>query len=68
MTQFVAEASITNGRLELKNVPFENDAPVKVIVIPKANLSKMSIPEMWEATKSIKGKLTNDIDLERDER
>ncbi len=66
MTQFVTEASITNGRLELNNVPFENDIPVKVIVIPKANLSKMSIPEMWEATKSIQGKLSTDIELERD--
>ncbi len=68
MTQFVAEASITNGRLELSNVPFENDVNVKVIVIPKANLSKMSIPEMWEATKSIQGKLITDINFERNER
>lgn len=68
MTQFVVETSITNGRLELSNVPFENGAPVKVIVIPKANLSEMSIPEMWEATKSIQGKLSTDIGLERDER
>ncbi len=68
MTRFIAEASITNGRLELSNLPFENDAAVKVIVILKANLSKMSIPEMWEATKSIQVKLTTDIHLERDER
>ncbi len=67
MAQFATETSITNGRLELSNIPFENGIPVKVIVIPKADLSKMSIPEMWEATKSIQGKLSTDIGLKRNE-
>ncbi len=40
MAQFVTETSITNGRLELSNVPFGNDIPVKVIVVPEAHYVK----------------------------
>jgi hypothetical protein len=61
MSQFVAETSITNGHLELKNIPFVNDIPVKVIVIPKADLPEMSFPQIWETTKTIRGKLSDDV-------
>lgn len=68
MNQFVTETSITNGHLELNNIPFANNVPVKVIIIPKVNLSSMSFPEIWETTKPIQGKLSADIAQERDER
>ncbi len=68
MSQFITETSITNGHLELSNIPFENDIPVKVIIISKTNLSKMSFPKIWEATKSIHGKFSDDIIQERDKR
>lgn len=68
MSQFVAETSITNGHLELHNIPFANNLPVKVIVIPKVDLTKMSFPQIWETTRVIKGKLSDDIAQERDER
>jgi hypothetical protein len=44
MSQFVAETSIINGHLELNNIPFANNVHVKVIVIPKVDLSQMSFP------------------------
>ena len=68
MSQFVAETSVTNGHLELNNVPFDNNMHVTVIVIPKAELSQMSFPQIWETTQAIKGNLADDIARERDER
>ena len=68
MSQFVTETSIADGHLELNNIPFANNVPVKVIIIPKINLSNMSFPEIWKTTKTIHGKLSADIAQERDER
>lgn len=68
MRQFVAETSVINGHLELKNIPFADNIHVKVIVIPKAELSKMSFPQIWEATQAIQRNLAEDITQERDER
>ena len=42
MNQFVAETSITNGHLELNNIPFADDMRVKVIVIPKKDGKDMN--------------------------
>ncbi len=50
MSQFVAETSITNGHLELNNIPFANNMHVKVIIIPKVELSQMSFPHIWKTT------------------
>lgn len=68
MSQFVAETSIMNGHLELNNIPFANNMHVKVIVIPKAELSHMSFPEIWETTQAIHGNLADDVAHERNER
>jgi hypothetical protein len=68
MSQFVAETSVTNGHLELNNIPFANNMHVKVIVIPKAELSQMSFSQAWEKTRAIKGNLAHDVSRERDER
>ncbi|KPA18240.1 hypothetical protein MHK_001536 [Candidatus Magnetomorum sp. HK-1] len=68
MGQFVTETSVLNGRLELNNIPFSNNAAVKIIIIPKVDLSRMSFPEIWKATKQIHGNFSNDIAIERDER
>lgn len=68
MNQFVAETSVSNGHLELHNIPFANNMHVKVIVIPKAELSQMSFPHIWETAQSIRGNLADDITQERDER
>ena len=68
MSQFVAETSVTNGHLELNNIPFANNMHVKVIVIPKAELSQMSFSQAWEQTQAIKGNLAHDVSGERDER
>ncbi len=68
MNQFVTETSVSHGRLELNNIPFANNMAVKVIVIPKADLSKMSFPRVWEKTRAIQGRLAHDVSGERDER
>lgn len=68
MSQFVAETLITNGHLELNNIPFANNMHVKVIIIPKVELSQMSFPHIWKTTQLIQGNLADDIARERGER
>ena len=51
MSQFVADTSILNGHLELNNIPFANNIHVKVIVIPKVELSQMAFPQMLMSRK-----------------
>jgi hypothetical protein len=68
MSQFVVETSVKNGHLELNNIPFADNIEVKVIIIPKVDLTKMSFPKIWDITKPIQGKLSADIAQERDER
>ncbi|MBF0451299.1 MAG: hypothetical protein HQK75_11395 [Candidatus Magnetomorum sp.] len=68
MGQFIADTSISNGRLELNNIPFSNNVAVKIIIIPKIDLSNMSFPEIWKTTKQIHENFSNDAACERDER
>ena len=68
MNQFVAETRIAGGRLELCNLPFSDATEVKVYVIPKADLSKMSFFEARKLTSSIKGNLSDSINRDRSER
>jgi hypothetical protein len=68
MSRFVTEASVINGRLELNNVPFAEKMQVKVVVIPKVDLSKMSFPDIWKTMRGIQGNLADDVSGERDER
>lgn len=68
MNQFVAETRIAGGRLELFNLPFSDATEVKVYVIPKADLGKMSFLKARDLTSAIKGKLSDSINRDRAER
>ena len=68
MSQIVVDTRVTNGNLKLRNIPLADDTEVKVIVIPKANLSKMSFQNAQSLTKPIKGNLSDDIVSERREK
>ncbi|MFQ5639968.1 MAG: hypothetical protein ACE5IR_18465 [bacterium] len=68
MSQIIVNTRVTNGYLKLQNIPLEDDTEVKVIVIPKANLSKMSFQKAERLTKSIEGNISDDIISERSER
>lgn len=68
MNQFVAETSIKNGHIELYDIPFEDNMHVKVILIPKVELSQMSFPQIWDTTQDVKGNLADDVVCERDEK
>jgi len=68
MKQYVADSHIRNGRLELDNIPFSDNVEVRVFVVPKVKISEMSFVRIRELTRSVKGKLSDDIDKERDER
>lgn len=65
MNQFAAETRIAGGRLELCNLPFSDATEVKVFVIPKADLSKMSFLEVRKLTSSIKGNLADSVNRDR---
>ncbi len=68
MSQFVIDTRVKKGHLEVNNVPFSDETEVKVVIIPKVDVSKMSFPEIQRLTKSIKGNLSNDIGTERNSR
>jgi len=68
MNRFVADARIEGGRLELFNLPFSEATEVKVFVIPKADLAKMSFLQVQKLTRSIKGNLSDSIKNERNVR
>jgi predicted DNA-binding antitoxin AbrB/MazE fold protein len=68
MAQFVAETSIKNGGIKLNKIPFKENTKVKVVLIPKADLSKMSFASARKLTKKLKGNLSEDIISERDKR
>ncbi len=65
MSQYSAECQIRNGRLELENLPFPNNAEVRIFVFSKVDLSQMSFHRLRLLTKSLKGNLSDDIDKER---
>ena len=65
MNQFVADTRIIKGHLELNDIPFSDNMEVKVIVIPKIKLEKMSFLKVQKLTKGIKGNLADDIIDER---
>ena len=44
---------------------YNEDGTVKIIRTPKADLSKMSFPQIWDETKTIRGKLSDDLAQER---
>ena len=65
MSQIVLDSRITNGLLNLKNIPLDDNTEVKVIVIPNINLSKMSFENSQKITGRIKGNLSDDVIAER---
>ncbi len=65
MSQIIVDTRISKGHLKLQDIPLEDDTEVKVIVIPKANLTKMSFKRSQNLTKPIKGNLSDDIISER---
>jgi len=66
MYQVTREAYIKNGHLELNDLPFSDDAAVKVIIMLKADLEKMAFAQAQILTQSINGNLSDDIARERD--
>jgi hypothetical protein len=68
MSQKIYETKVNNGRIELTNLPFENNQEVKVIVLPKFKLDLNALEEAQRLTSSIKGNLSDEISAERDER
>ncbi len=61
MNQYVVDARIKDGYLSLKGLPFAHETDVKVIVIPKIDLEKLSFATVKNLTKKIKGNLSDDI-------
>lgn len=68
MSQFIVETRVKRGHVEVDNIPFSDETDVRIIVIPKVNLTKMSFPKIRRLTKSIKGNISNDIEAERNKR
>lgn len=68
MNQFVTDSKITQGHLELDNIPFPDNSEVRIFIVPKPDLSNMSFKKIQQMTKTIQGNLSEDIDKERGDR
>jgi hypothetical protein len=65
MSQFVIETRVKKGHLVLKDIPFSDDTELKVILIPKFDVSKASFQKARKLSKRIQGNLSDDIIDER---
>ena len=68
MTPYAIDTHLSNGHLELNNIPFPDNIEVRVYVVPKVKLSDMSYKKIRTLTKPIKGNISDYVDKERDER
>ena len=70
MSQYTSEAKIKNGHMELNKIPLPNNSEVKVIIITKTNFKKLQkdLLKARDLTKSIKGNISKEISLERQNR
>ncbi len=68
MFEHVLEAQVTNGKLEIKDVPYADGTPVKVVITPKTQDVLEGLEEIRELTAHIKGNLSDVISEERNER
>ncbi len=70
MSQYTSEAKIKNGHMELNKIPLPNNPEVKMIINTKTNLKKLQkvLLKSRDLTKSIKGSISKEISLERQNR
>ena len=67
MTQYITDSTVKKGHIELDNIPLPDNSEVKVYVIPKTNIDNLSFEKIMDMTKSITGKMSDDIITERGE-
>ena len=65
MHQLTIETRVKHGQLQINNIPFVDDTEVKVVVIPKVNVEKMSFEKIQALTQAISGNLSDEIIRER---
>ncbi len=65
MHQLTIETRVKHGQLQLNNMPFADDTEVKVVIIPKVNVEKMSFAKIQALTQPISGNLSDEIIRER---
>ncbi len=68
MSEHIADARVSNGHLELFNLPFPDETEVKVIVVPKRIEAENRLKKIRVLTSKLKGNLSDVVVAERDER
>ena len=68
MGQFVVDTAVKDGRIELDKLPFREKMKVKVVVIPKIELKKMSFSKLVGQKVNVDGSIADLVSAERDER
>ncbi len=68
MSEHILEAEVTNGRLEITDIPYADGTAVKIVIIPKTEDLLEGLEEIRKLTAHIKGNLSDVISEERDER
>jgi hypothetical protein len=65
MHQLTIETRVKHGQLQINHKPFADETEVKVVVIPKVNVEKMSFAKIQALTQPISGNLSDEIIRER---
>jgi len=65
MSQYITETKIKKGSINLSDIPIKNNTDVKVIIIPKVEIEKLSTDEAIYLSKDIKGNMSDDIIRDR---
>jgi len=61
----VIETRICKGGILLQNLPLKEDTPVKVVIIPRTNLRRLSFRQTRALLQEIPGNLSEDVAEER---
>ncbi|KOR33066.1 hypothetical protein TI05_03325 [Achromatium sp. WMS3] len=65
MENIILDTKIQHGKVILHDVPLEDDTPIKVIVIPKTNLQRLSFQKTRILLQDVPGNLADDVRKER---
>lgn len=68
MENLIIETRIQQGGLTLHNLPLKDDTPVKVVIIPRTDLRRLSFLKTRALLQDIRGSLSDDVLAERADR
>lgn len=65
MENLIIETRIHQGGVMLRNLPLKEDTPIKVVIIPRTDLRRLSFRQTRVLLQDIRGNLSDDVAEER---